>query len=57
MAAEGDGFRRAVAWLLDRPQRTWQDIEAASQRFGLSPLESAVLFRFFSPSSAIIKDQ
>jgi hypothetical protein len=54
---EGDSFRRAVAWLLEQPDRTLATIEAASQRFDLTPLESAVLFRYFSPSSDRFKDQ
>jgi hypothetical protein len=54
---EGEGFRRAVVWLLEQPERTFATIEQASQRFDLSPLESAVLFRYFSPSSRHFEDQ
>jgi hypothetical protein len=56
-APEGEGFRRAVAWLLEQPALTLDAIEQASQRFELSPLESAVLFRYFSPSCIINSDQ
>jgi hypothetical protein len=44
----GDSFQRALAWLLEQPVRTLEAIEEASARFGLTPLESAVLFRYFS---------
>ena len=54
---EHERFGQAVAWLLDQPERSFGNIEAASQRFGLSPLESAVLFRYFSPLSPVNKDQ
>lgn len=54
---EGESFRRAVVWLLEQPERTLETIEAASQRFDLSPLESAVLFRYFSPSPVSHQDQ
>jgi hypothetical protein len=56
---EGEALRRAVAWLLEQPERSWSSIEAAAQRFDLSPLESAVLFRYFSPTSSLedLKDQ
>jgi hypothetical protein len=55
--SEGEGLRRAVAWLLEQPDLTAEAIEQASQRFDLSPLESAVLFRYFSPACGNIKDQ
>jgi hypothetical protein len=50
---DGEGFRRAVAWLLERPDRGLSDIELASQRFDLSPLEAAILFRYFAPGSKV----
>ncbi len=53
---EGEALRRAVAWLLEQPERSLDSIEAASQRFDLSPLDAAVLFRYFSPEVHIKKD-
>lgn len=49
---EGEALRRAVAWLAEQPERSLALIEEASQRFDLSPLEAAVLFRYFSPSAS-----
>lgn len=46
---EGEALRDAMAWLAEQPGATHARIEEASQRFGLSPLDAAVLFRFFSP--------
>jgi len=56
---EGEGFRQAVAWLLEQPDRGLTDIERASQRFDLSPLEAAILFRYFAPGAKldVIQDQ
>lgn len=54
---EGEALRRAVAWLAEQPQRTLPLIEEASQRFDLSPLDAAVLFRYFSPSAPIQVDK
>lgn len=45
---EGESFGRAVRWLLEQPAPGLEAIEEASQRFHLTPLESALLFRFFS---------
>ena len=50
---EGEALRRAVAWLLEQPERSLSAIELASQRFDLSPLEAAVLFRYFGPSASV----
>jgi hypothetical protein len=47
---EGEALRRAVAWLAEQPERSLPLIEEASQRFDLSPLDAAVLFRYFGPS-------
>jgi hypothetical protein len=44
---EGEGLRRAIAWLLEQGEPTAENIEQASQRFDLSPLDSAVLYRYF----------
>jgi len=44
---ESEALRRAMFWLAEQPQRTAGSIEAASHRFDLSPLESAVLYRWF----------
>ena len=47
---EGEGLRRAVAWLAGQPVRDLATIEEASRRFGLSPLEEAFLLeRFRAP--------
>jgi hypothetical protein len=46
---EGEALRRAIAWLASREDRSLPALEEASQRFGLSPLDSAVLYRYFSP--------
>jgi hypothetical protein len=48
LVPEGEGLRLAIAWLAARPERSLELIEEASQRFALSPLEAAVLFRYFS---------
>lgn len=45
---EGERLRRAVAWLGKQPRRSPDLIEQACQRFDLSPLESATLYRWFS---------
>lgn len=54
-SAVGDGYlpedealRRAIDWLAAQPERSHARIEEASQRFGLSPLAAAVLFRYFN---------
>jgi hypothetical protein len=44
---EGEGLRRAVAWLADQPVRDLATIEEASRRFGLSPLEEEFLLQHF----------
>jgi len=49
--AGGDALPRAIEWLLRQPRRSWETIEMASQKFGLTPLEAAVLFRYFSPNT------
>lgn len=56
---EGEAVRRAVAWLLEQPDRSWATLELASQRFDLSPLEAAILFRYLGPETPvhIQKDQ
>lgn len=47
---EGEGLRRAVAWLAEQPVRDLATIEEASRRFGLSPLEEEFLLeRFRAP--------
>ena len=45
--AEGAPLRAAVAWLASHPERSRALIEEAASRFGLSPLDAAVLFRWF----------
>jgi hypothetical protein len=54
LVPEGEGLRRAIAWLAGQPERSFELIEEAGQRFSLSPLESAVLFRYFSPSTEFL---
>jgi hypothetical protein len=44
---EGEGLRRAVAWLAEQPRRDAATIEEASRRFNLSPLEEDFLLREF----------
>ena len=45
---EGEALQRAMAWLAGQPDPSHALIEEASQRFGLSPLQAAVLFRWFN---------
>jgi hypothetical protein len=56
---ESEPLRLAIAWLAGQPTRSREQIEQASQRFGLSPLDAAVLFRFFSTETTELynKDQ
>jgi hypothetical protein len=44
---EGEGLRRAVAWLAEQPIRDLQTIEEASRRFNLSPLDEDFLLQHF----------
>jgi len=44
---EGEGLRRAVAWLIEQPRRDLPTIEEASRRFDLSPLDEAFLMDHF----------
>lgn len=44
---EGEGLRRAVAWLAEQPVRDLQTIEEASRRFNLSPLDEDFLLQHF----------
>lgn len=54
---DGAALQGAIAWLAAQPARDHARIEEASQRFGLSPLESAVLFRYFSPVTPPFEDR
>jgi hypothetical protein len=47
MLSEGEGLRRAVAWLADRPRRDASNVEEASRRFNLSPLDEQFLLDHF----------
>ena len=47
MIAEGEGLRRAAAWLADQVIRDAGAIEEASRRFNLSPLEAQFLLDHF----------
>ena len=44
---EGEGLRRAVAWLAEQPDRDARAIEEASLRFNLSPLDEQFLLDHF----------
>lgn len=44
---EGEGLRRAVAWLAEQPDRDARIIEEASLRFNLSPLDEQFLLDHF----------
>jgi hypothetical protein len=44
---EGEGLRRAVAWLAEQPTRDLRTIEEASRRFNLSPLDEEFLLTHF----------
>jgi hypothetical protein len=44
---DGEGLRRAVAWLADQPARDLATIEEASRRFNLSPLDEQFLLERF----------
>jgi hypothetical protein len=44
---EGEGLRRAVAWLAEQPARDLATIEEASRRFNLSPLDEDFLLQHF----------
>jgi hypothetical protein len=48
---EGEGLRRAVAWLADQPLRDLATIEEASRRFNLSPRDEDFLLRHFRDSA------
>jgi len=45
--AEGEGLRRAVAWLSEQLCRDAGAIEEASRRFNLSPLDEQFLLDHF----------
>ena len=47
LLSEGEGLRRAVAWLADQPVRDLATIEEASWRFNLSPLDEEFLLQHF----------
>ncbi|HSD43146.1 MAG TPA: hypothetical protein VLD36_14920 [Burkholderiales bacterium] len=47
---EGEGLRRAVAWLAEQPRRDLATIEEASRRFNLSPLDEEFLLNHFRES-------
>ena len=44
---EGEGLRRAVAWLAGQSVRDLATIEEASRRFNLSPLDEDFLLQHF----------
>jgi hypothetical protein len=44
---EGEGLRRAVAWLADQPCRDAAIVEEASRRFNLSPIDEQFLLDHF----------
>jgi len=44
---EGEGLRRAVAWLADQPCRDASTVEEASCRFNLSPIDEQFLLDHF----------
>ena len=48
---EGEGLRRAVAWLAEQPMRDLATIEEASRRFNLSPLDEEFLLQRFRDSA------
>ena len=52
MLPEGEDLRRAIAWLIEQPQRDARAIGEASRRFNLSPLDEAFLLDHFSGGSA-----
>jgi hypothetical protein len=47
---EGEGLRRAVAWLAEQPSRDLATIEEACRRFNLSPLDEEFLLTHFRDS-------
>jgi hypothetical protein len=47
---EGEGLRRAVAWLAEQPTRDLATIEEAARRFNLSPLDEEFLLAHFRTS-------
>jgi hypothetical protein len=49
---EGEGLRRAVAWLADQPRRDLATIEEAARRFNLSPLDEEFLLNHFRASTS-----
>ena len=49
---EGEGLRRAVAWLAEQPRRDLATIEEASRRFNLSPLDEEFLLNHFRASAS-----
>jgi hypothetical protein len=49
---DGEGLRRAVAWLAEQPRRDLATIEEASRRFNLSPLDEEFLLSRFRASGS-----
>lgn len=49
---EGEGLRRAVAWLAEQPRHDLATIEEASSRFNLSPLDEEFLLKHFRSSAS-----
>lgn len=47
MTSEGEGLRRAVAWLAEQAVRDAGAVEEASRRFNLSPLDEQFLLEHF----------
>jgi hypothetical protein len=50
-------LRQAIEWLAAQPVRNRELLELASQRFALSPLDAAVLFRYFSAETIDLYDK
>ena len=49
---KGQSLRRAVRWLSDNGDYSYQAVEAAARRFDLSPLDEEFLLRVFVHADA-----
>jgi len=57
MLSEGEGLRRAVAWLAEQPCHDASAIEEASRRFNLSPLDEQFLLEHFRAMAQTRRDR
>jgi hypothetical protein len=51
-----EALRGAIAWLAAHPEPSLALLEEASWRFDLTPLEAAILYRYFGPGARATGD-